>query len=281
MDVEIFFAEKRRLVNKALKNELERKGDVPQKLFDAIHYAVFSNGKRLRPILALTAFDACQGKDLSWILPFAVGFELIHTFSLINDDLPCMDNDDMRRGKPTLHKAFDETTALLAAMAIFAKAYETFCKSKAPPNRKIQAINYISRIIGADGIVAGQMMDVHLKPDDLDLSRLKRIQRKKTAEFIAVVITTGAIIAGAKKDRIRLLWQAGIDLGMLFQITDDILDTRQDKENQPTLVKLCGLNQARTIAEHYAKRARHKFSALGEKFKPFILITDWVAKRNN
>ncbi|MDH5683299.1 MAG: polyprenyl synthetase family protein [candidate division WOR-3 bacterium] len=279
MELAVFFEEKRRLVNKALAKEFTRPGTIPQPLFAAMRYSVFSGGKRIRPILSLTTFETCNGKNLNWILPFACGIELIHTYSLINDDLPCMDDDDWRREKPTLHKAFDETTAVLASSALFAKAFELFTVSKAPPIRRIRAISDITKTIGADGIVAGQIMDI--KGNISNLPILKKIQRKKTAEFIAVSVKTGAVIAGAKDKIIKKLWQAGIELGMLFQITDDILDAKQDKANQPSLVKFYDLNRARRIAQDYALKAKDKFSSLGKRFEPLIMITDWIAKRSN
>jgi geranylgeranyl diphosphate synthase type II len=279
MELAYFFEEKRRLVDKALAKEFTRRDGIPQQLFAAMRYSIFSGGKRIRPFLSLTTFEACNGKNLNWILPFACGIELLHTFSLINDDLPCMDNDDWRRGKPTLHKAFDETMAILAGTALFAKAYELFSESKAPPIRKIQAINDISKTVGASGIVAGQIMDI--KGNVSNLPKLKKIQRKKTAEFIAVSIKTGAVIAGAKENIIKKLWQAGIELGMLFQITDDILDVKQDKANQPSFVKFYDLNRAKRIAQDYASKAKHKFSSLGKRFEPLIQITDWILQRGN
>lgn len=279
MDLVRFFEAKHRLVNSALAKEFSSKDGIPPQLFKAMRYSTFSGGKRIRPILSLTTFEACKGKNLKLILPFACGIELLHTFSLINDDLPCMDNDDWRRGKPTLHKAFDETTAVLASSALFAQAFELFAKSKAPPIRRIRAISDIAKTIGAEGIIAGQIMDIKGKVSNLP--KLKKIQLKKTAEFIAVSIKTGAVIAGVKENIIKKLWQAGIELGMLFQITDDILDAKQDKANQPSIMKFYDLSRVKRIAQNYASKAMQKFSTLGKRFEPLIQITDWVLQRGN
>ena len=283
MELAYFFEEKRRLVNKALTKEFSKPDSIPPQLFAAMRYSVFSGGKRIRPILSLTAFEACNGKNLNWILPFACGIELLHTFSLINDDLPCMDNDDFRRGKPTLHKAFDETTAVLASSALFAKAFELFTQSKAPPIRRIRAISDIAKTIGAQGIIAGQIMDTLKNPKSRipNPESIRLIHRKKTAEFIAVAIKTGAVIAGAKENIIKKLWQAGIELGMLFQITDDILDAKQDKNYQPSFMKFYDLKQAQKIAQDYAVKAKQKFTSLGNRFEPLIQITDRILKRGN
>jgi geranylgeranyl diphosphate synthase, type II len=276
-----FFEEKRRLVNRVLTKEFSRPGQIPPQLFTAMRYSVFSGGKRLRPILCLTTFEACNGKNQNWVLPFAVGIELLHTFSLINDDLPCMDNDDWRRGKPTLHKAFDETTAILASSALFAKAFELFATSKAPAMRKLRAISDIAKTLGAEGIIAGQMLDIQKNPKSKfrNPKSILLVHRKKTAEFIAIAIKTGALIAGAKENTTKTLWRAGIELGMLFQITDDILDAKQDKTDRLSLLKFYDLNQAKKIAQNYATKARYKFLSLGNRFEPLAQITDWVLQR--
>jgi geranylgeranyl diphosphate synthase type II len=281
MELAYFFEEKRKLVNRTLAKEFSRPDNIPSQLFKAMRYSIFSGGKRLRPTLSLTTFEACKGKNLNWILPFACGIELLHTFSLINDDLPCMDDDDWRRGKPTLHKAFDETTAVLASSALFAKAFELFANSKVPAIRRIRAISDIAKTIGAQGIIAGQIMDTqgNSKFKSQKSKSIKLIHRKKTAEFIAISIKTGAVIAGAKENIIKKLWQAGIELGMLFQITDDILDAKQDKVHQPSLMKLYNLSDAKRIADKYASKAKQKFLSLGKRFEPMIQITDWILKR--
>uniref|UniRef100_A0A7C6EBS9 Polyprenyl synthetase family protein n=1 Tax=candidate division WOR-3 bacterium TaxID=2052148 RepID=A0A7C6EBS9_UNCW3 len=275
-----YLAEKQKLVNKALAKEFESFGKMPKVLYDAMHYAVFSGGKRIRPILVLATFEACNGKNLSWILPFACGIELIHTFSLINDDLPCMDNDDYRRGKLTLHRAFDETVAILAANGLFAKAFELFSQSAAPPLRRIRAISDIAKVIGAEGIIAGQYDDI-CQGKSILRNKVYQIAQKKTAEFIAIAIKTGAVIAGTNEERIKKLYQAGIDLGMLFQITDDILDASSDKAQKPTFVRIFGEGQAKMMATKLAKRTRQRFSLLGKRFFWLQAITDWIAKRSN
>ncbi len=283
MELTYFFEKKHQLVNKALAKEFSKQDNIPSQLFKAMRYSIFSGGKRIRPILCLITFEACNGKNLNWILPFACGIELLHTFSLINDDLPCMDDDGWRRGKPTLHKAFDETTAVLASSALFAKAFELFANSKAPAIRRIRAISDIAKTIGAQGIIAGQIMDTqgNSKFKIQNSKSIKLIHQKKTAEFIAVAIKTGAVIAGAKENIIKKLWQAGIELGMLFQITDDILDAKQDKARQTSFLKFYGLNEAKRIAQGYALKAKQKFSSLGKGFEPMIQITDWILQRGN
>lgn len=282
MDVAAYLETKRQLIDEALEKVFDNWREPPKLLLDSMRYAVFSGGKRIRPILTLATFEAINGsKNRLWILPFACGIELIHTFSLINDDLPCMDNDDWRRGKPTLHKVFDETTAILAATALLIKAYELFSASEAPATTRLRAIQTISEVIGASGIVAGQLMDIKTNSQSqrLNPKLVSKIALKKTAEFIAASIKIGAMIAQASEREISELWRAGIELGMLFQITDDILDAKTDKKNQPTLVKLYGLTGAQARAKSYARNAKQKFIQVGKRFMPLVLITDWVAKR--
>ncbi len=216
------FNARRRLIDKELMKIFSNMNGVSERLLAAMRYAVFSPGKRLRPILMLESFRACGGREHNWIMPFCCGIELIHTFSLIHDDLPAMDNDDFRRGLPTLHRKFDEGTAILAADALFALAYETFTTSPAPPENKIEAIATISRAVGPEGMAAGQMLDLERMPD------LRYVARLKTAELIAASLEVGAIIATASRLLQKRLRQLGLILGILFQLTDDLLDSEQD-----------------------------------------------------
>lgn len=203
----------------------------------AMRHALFPGGKRIRPLLCLTAYRACQGKTDSAILPFACAIELVHNFSLIQDDLPCMDNDRERRGKPTLHIAFGEALALLAADALFARAFELCTISSAPAVRIVEATRELARVAGTEGIVTGQVQDLSLgrnpksetrSPRSPSVRLLRSTHRLKTASLIGASLKIGAIIAGAKPRVVAALYRAGLDLGMLFQLTDDLLDQTQE-----------------------------------------------------
>jgi geranylgeranyl pyrophosphate synthase len=202
-----------------------------------MRHALFPGGKRIRPLLAIAAYRACHGRTDSAILPVAGAIELIHNFSLIQDDLPCMDNDRERRGKPTLHIAFGEALALLAADALFARAFELCTRSSAPAARIVQATRELARVAGTKGIVTGQVQDLGLggnpkpetrNPKPPSARLLRSTHRLKTASLIGASLRIGAIIAGAKPRTVAALCRAGLDLGMLFQLTDDLLDQAQE-----------------------------------------------------
>jgi geranylgeranyl pyrophosphate synthase len=216
----------------------------------ALRHALFPGGKRIRPMLCITAYEAClaakrqaaSGKRLVTILPVAAAIELIHTFSLIQDDLPAMDDDTERRGRPALHVAFGEATALLASDALFARAFELLAGADASPARCMRVVAEIARAIGKDGLVAGQLQDISAEMSnvkcqmsntpipDIPLRKvLRHIHCLKTARLIAVSFKSGAIIAAARPSVVSTLEQAGTYLGMLFQITDDLLDVATER----------------------------------------------------
>jgi geranylgeranyl pyrophosphate synthase len=225
-----------------------------------MRYALLGPGKRIRPLLTLEAFRASGGRDLAVVLPFCTGIEFIHTFSLIHDDLPSMDDDDFRRGRPSLHRKFDEATAILAADGLFALAFEVFADAPGPADRKLDAIHTVCRAVGPSGMTGGQMMDVEevRSPKSEVRSRALRVletHRKKTAEFIAAAVVAGAVLGGAPSAVRAKLRRAGLALGMLFQITDDLLDIEQKSEaERATMVSSLGrARTARRAAEEAAK----------------------------
>ena len=202
-----------------------------------MRHALFPGGKRIRPLLSIAAYQACRGKTDPAILPFACAIELVHNFSLVQDDLPCMDNDRERRGKPTLHVAFGEALALLAADGLFARAFELCTQSSAPAERIVQATRELARVAGTEGIVTGQVQDLRLggnpkpetrNPKPPSAAFLQSTHRLKTASLIGASLKIGAIVAGAKPRVVAALYQAGTDLGMLFQLTDDLLDQTRE-----------------------------------------------------
>jgi len=285
----------------SLKKEI-RKGNLPDILYQAMHYSVFNGGKRIRPILCLASYNACclntNNQQPRTILPFACGIEFIHTFSLIQDDLPSMDNDDLRRGKLSLHRAFDlprpflykriglgsrpglsseyksakgrgEAIALLSADALFALAFELFTEAQIDDTKKNRAIAELARICGPTGLVAGQVLDIMKQKQEIRSKKQELINKLKTAELIAGSMKIGAIVAGTKENIVCKLEKAGTYLGLLFQTTDDIID-----KNQKPKAK----NQ-KFQGEKYAEQAKKIFSTLGVKFDWFILFTDYLQKR--
>lgn len=226
-----------------------------------VRYALFPGGKRIRPLLCIASFFACQptpsaGWDpdssltnrlLPAILPVACGIELLHTFSLIQDDLPAMDNDALRRGKPTLHLVAGQAPALLTSDALFARAFESFANAPIPPVRRLRIITEVAQAIGSRGMTAGQLLDI-APEKQLNPRMLRTTHYLKTARLIAVSLKSGAIAAGAQKPVINCLERAGTLLGLLFQITDDLLDC-----NDFSYTTLYGAARTRWRAERYTR----------------------------
>ncbi len=285
IDIVKYLAEKKVLVDKALKNYFANANS----LFEMMNYSV-DGGKRIRPILAIASFESSGGKDMNILLPVACGLELIHTYSLIHDDLPSMDNDDIRRGKASAHKKFGEARAILSGDGLFAYAFELFTQGSGLIQEKYSVIKSVSEAVGPKGIVFGQSLDIDNEIDDSPKS-LRRIHVNKTAKFIAVSIKCGAIMARASEFMTDNLYSAGLYMGLLFQYTDDILDIVGEEKKlgktpgkdiasgKLTAPAVYGLEGARFRAERYAELAKKRFSALGEGFKILNQITDFILYR--
>ncbi len=229
MKLNEYFKEYKDIVNKAIKDNLPPPDAMPQRLHEAIHYSLDAGGKRLRPILFLTVYEL-KKKDSRNVVSFAAGIEMIHTHSLIHDDLPAMDNDDLRRGKPTVHKQFDEATAILAGDALLVSAFHSFTRTKSPYDLLVKAIESIADAIGSQGIIGGQMADIMYEGKDPDPDILYYIHSHKTAKFFAGVCKSAAILAEMPQDEIDKFYEVGMKLGIAFQIIDDILDIKSDAE---------------------------------------------------
>ena len=220
----------RQVINRWLAEDLAfgKRGDrkpspVPARLAVAMRYAVLGRAKRIRAALVLETFRAAGGRSMPQVRPFCSGIEMIHAFSLIHDDLPCMDDDDYRRGKASLHRRFDEATAVLTGDALMAYAFELFAASPAPAERKNEALRVIAGAIGPAGMAGGQLLDLAEGAGD-------EVNRRKTALFMASAVEAGAALAGAPTARCARLKEAGLALGMLFQATDDRLDRLEDSQ---------------------------------------------------
>ncbi|MBS4015471.1 MAG: polyprenyl synthetase family protein [Candidatus Latescibacteria bacterium] len=250
---------------------------MPKILYHAMRYSIFNGGKRIRPILCMMAYDATKrqkskfkSQNYEEILPFACGLEMIHTFSLIQDDLPCMDDDDLRRGKPSLHKQYNEAVALLTADVLFAKAFDLFAQAPVTDQIKVRTIAELADICGVNGLAAGQMMDILYQNKKLKTKNQKLIDQKKTAKLIAGSMKIGAIVAGAPQKTIKDIEKASINLGLLFQITDDILDKAQDSK----------VKSQKFMAEKYARSTILNFKKIGGNFSDFITLTNAILNRN-
>lgn len=255
-------------------------------------YSAIDGGKRLRPILAITTFESLGGKDLSEIMPIACGMEMIHIYSLIHDDLPAMDNDDYRRGKLTNHKVYGEGMAILAGDGLYALAFELFARGTGNKEAKLRVVEEMARITGPRGIVLGQALDIDVEKD-MNPRMLRKIHHNKTAKFFAGAIKCGAIMARTSESVLDDLYRGGIYLGMLFQITDDILDVTGNKQvvgkatqkdevqNKLTYPRVYGLEGARLRARRYADLAQNIFCRRGTGFEFFTNLTSYILKRNS
>ena len=209
--------------------------DIPAKIYEAVRYSVFNGGKRIRPILCLAAAEAVGG-DLASAMPVACALELIHAYSLIHDDLPAMDDDDFRRGKPTCHKAFGEDMAILAGDALLTEAFVLLSRAEKvrlsgfSAERRLAVIQEIAYAAGICGMVGGQALDVLSGKSESDEITLREIHRRKTGALIVASVKSGAIIFNADKDKIQSLAEYGINVGLAFQIADDILNVEGNRE---------------------------------------------------
>ena len=192
-------------------------------LLDAMDYSLTAGGKRIRPVLVLE-FSRLLGGNMEDTLPVACAVELLHTYSLIHDDLPCMDNDDLRRGKPTSHKVFGESTAVLAGDALQAEAFGTILRCPLPVERRAKCAEILAGAAGIDGICGGQYMDLSAEGHALSAEELSDLQARKTGALLAGACMLGAAAAGAGEDMLNLAGQYGAQLGAAFQIRDDMLD---------------------------------------------------------
>ena len=223
------YAEYLSMVEGALSKQLASLGYIPEKLFEAMDYSLSAGGKRLRPVLLLAACDTLGG-DVNEALPFACALEMIHTYSLIHDDLPAMDNDDLRRGRPTNHKVYGEGMAILAGDGLLSAAMELMLRAavKMGDLRGVRAAEAIARRAGVTGMVAGQVMDVTGEGSTPTLEKVDYIHRHKTADLLTAPIEAGFILAGADDATVAAGCEYGVHLGLAFQMVDDLLDVEGD-----------------------------------------------------
>lgn len=259
---------------------------------DAMRYSLLSGGKRIRPILLLEFYKLCGGKDL-YALDFAAALEMIHTYSLIHDDLPCMDNDDMRRGKPSCHKEFGETTALLAGDALLTLAFSAAAKTKGIESDRISAaIGILSDKAGIFGMVDGQVMDLRFEKSGAEPDELEKMYLKKTSCLLEAAAMCGCVLAGADNGDVEKASEYAKCLGLAFQIIDDILDCTADektfgkpvgsdeKNGKTTYVTVFGLENSKKIAAELTSKAvkiLDEFDGNTEALKEF---TKYLLNRN-
>ena len=244
---------------------------------DALGVMLEAGGKRFRPMLLLSIVDAYEPMLYNSSLPVALAIEMLHTYSLIHDDLPAMDNADLRRGHPTLHKRYDEVTAILAGDALNTDAFYLIAKAPLREDVKIKLVELLARDGGSRGMVLGQAIDCYFENKPLDLEQIKTLHTNKTAKLIAVSLQMGAVIVGLEKKVQDELYAFGIDLGLLFQIQDDIIDETQSEEeagkttgndaDKNSFVNLLGLDETVAQADTLAKDLQRRFEDFDEKLQ--------------
>jgi geranylgeranyl diphosphate synthase type II len=296
MDLKTYLAERRDLVNRALEAYLPAVRGPAFRVVQAMQYSLFAGGKRLRPILCLAAAEAVGG-DPGEALPVACALEMIHTYSLIHDDLPAMDDDDLRRGQPTCHKKFDEATAILAGDGLLTEAFHTLAAGA--PNYAgreaalMEVITLLAAAAGYQGMVGGQMLDLLAEGRKVTLKELETIHRLKTGALLTASLKSGALIGGGTRVQVALLTSYGEKFGLAFQVTDDLLDVEgeaaemgkapgmDEKRQKATYPALLGLDAAKEWARHLVAAAVAELEPLGEKATPLAEIARYLLVRRS
>ncbi len=265
----------------------------PESLRDAMRYSLLAGGKRLRPILCLAACELVGGSS-ELAMPTAVALEMIHTMSLIHDDLPAMDNDDLRRGRPTNHKVYGDAMAILAGDAMLSRAFEMVAVRSAnvPADRLLRVVGELALVSGAPGLVGGQVVDLESEGQAVDLQTLEYIHLHKTAALLRACVVTGALIGGASDDQLEAMRTYANGIGLAFQIIDDILDVTASSEvlgktagkdllaDKTTYPKLLGLDASREKALQLVRESKAALEPWRDKAAPLLALADYVASRD-
>ncbi len=296
MDIQKYLQEKKDLVDSALERYLPKEEEFSATLGQAVRYSLFAGGKRIRPILSIASFEAVGGKG-DGILPFACAMEMIHTYSLIHDDLPAMDNDDYRRGKLTCHKVFGEAISILAGDALLTEAFKLMSQRPLIDHFQfeerlvLEIINEVASASGIFGMVGGQAVDIESEGKEIDFPTLQYIHTHKTGALILVSIRMGAKLGRADEDRLRALSHYGERIGLVFQIVDDILNVQGKREllgkttgsdlrrGKATYPSLFGLEESKRKAEELAESAVQSLSSFGLEADPLREIAWFIVKR--
>ncbi len=293
MSLARYLTRRQRLIERALDRYIPAPTKPPPRLIEAVRYSLLSGGKRLRPILMLAAAEAVGG-EVEPLLPFACAVEMIHTYSLIHDDLPAMDDDRLRRGQPTSHVVFGEGLAILAGDALLTEAFRVMAESaaaQANPRRGLRAIAEIAEAAGLRGMVAGQVADLEAEGSVPDLPTVEFIHVRKTGALILASIRTGATLAGARAGQLRRLSRYGEFLGVAFQVADDILDAegpprltgkvqgRDRARRKVTFPAVLGLPAAKERARGLLERAVAELAPFGKSADPLRQIARFVGGR--
>ncbi|EIT87323.1 geranylgeranyl pyrophosphate synthase [Fictibacillus macauensis ZFHKF-1] len=292
MNIVHYLQEKKEIIEKELYQIFAEK-KIPQSLQESMLYSLQAGGKRLRPILVLAVLEAC-GKPLEIGLEAACALEVVHTYSLIHDDLPCMDDDDFRRGKPTNHKVFGEATAVLAGDGLLTVSFELIAASPHyTADQKVALLALLAKAAGAEGMVGGQMADMESEDQQLTLTELQRVHERKTGKLLEAAVSFGAILGGVSNEAFDHLQRYSYHLGIAFQIQDDILDVQGDSQvmgkqvgsdehnNKSTYPKLLTLQGAKDQLMGHLAQAKTHLTQAGIQTELLASIADYVVQRNH
>lgn len=293
--LETYLQEKTRLIDSALDRYLPRPEILPAVLHESMRYSVFAGGKRIRPVLMLAACEAVGG-EVNNVLPAACAIEMIHSYSLIHDDLPAMDDDDFRRGSPTNHKVYGEATAILAGDALLTEAFILLSNPEiwgdVPADCSREVIHLLSKSAGSLGMVGGQVVDMEAEQKPVDLPTLEYIHTHKTGALIRAAIEIGALLGGATNEQREALCRYAEAAGLAFQIADDILDIVADqsqlgkdvgsdqKRGKATYPALLGLPEARQRASELRELAFSSLAGFAESARPLREIASYIVSRS-
>lgn len=292
-----YLEQRRREIDRQLQQYLPPARRFPGRLHAAMRHSLLSGGKRLRPILVLAAAEAC-GSRRQAVMPAACALECLHTYSLIHDDLPAMDDDELRRGRPTCHVVFGEGAAILAGDALLTLAFGLLASPEQVrlagargPARVVRAVELLAKAAGMAGMVGGQMADLDAEGRDLSLPQLQYIHTHKTGSLFQVSLLIGAVLAGASQARLRALAEYGETVGLAFQIVDDILDVVGQKKNlgkntgsdqsagKATYPAFFGVEESRLEAGRLIDRGCRSLRPLGSAARPLQALAEFVLKR--
>ncbi len=284
--------EKQEQVNIILDRYLPRKDEYPKGIHKALRYSVFAGGKRLRPYLVMCAYQIYE-PEVEKIVPVAAAIEMLHTFSLIHDDMPDLDNDEYRRGKKSTHALFGEGEALLAGDALLVGAFELITYAEIKPKLRVQMVRELARQTGVNGLIGGQMVDIESEGKKVDKKTIEYIHENKTAKLIQLCLRFGALAGGAPAAEQKALEDYGYKIGFAFQIIDDLLDIEGDPDemgktvgkdahvHKATYPSVHGLAESRRKAQELITQAREAIAPLGERALILDILAEYLLNRKS
>ena len=272
MDLKSYLSQRQAIINKALKQTLPAARSAPGPIHQAMRYSVLGDGKRIRPILVLAGCEAVGGK-LSLALPSACAVELIHAYSLVHDDLPAMDDDDFRRGRPSTHKRFGEAIGVLTGDALLTYSFELLSGGNHDPSMRLKVIRQVAQAVGTQGMIGGQVADIK-QGQRLNSREIEYINTRKTGALIAACVRVGALLGEASPDQYRALSFYGDRVGLVFQLVDDLLD-------KDGAVKIFGAQPVRQRAQRLTRSAQAALEPLGTRADPLKSLAEFILTRGS